>query len=362
MTCYSHSRISTFEQCRYKYKLQYIDRVKVDVPTTVEAFMGKRVHETLEKLYSDLKFCKENSLPDLLKFLQEEWKKNWHDNVVIVRKGMTPENYLLMAIKFVSDYYETYEPFTEKVIAIEKKISIDLGEGYKLIGYIDRLDFGDDYEIHDYKTNGNLTAQEYLDKDRQLALYALAIKNEFPDAKDVKLVWHFLAFNKEMYSSRTDQELEDLKKSVIDLIKEIESCKKFEPKESALCNWCDYKEICPRFKHSYSSGEFKSNNQLTLDTIDENNPYLKDDGSRLVDEYVKLNERKKKTVDLIDQELEKIDSEGDAIEFAKKEFKKLNWENSFDDDPNIPQDAQKKYLIEVEKQFVEKIVSRWVWR
>ena len=64
MTCYSHSRISTFEQCRYKYKLQYIDKVKVDVPTTVEAFMGDLVHRTLEKLYNDLKFEKKNSKED----------------------------------------------------------------------------------------------------------------------------------------------------------------------------------------------------------------------------------------------------------------------------------------------------------
>ena len=53
MASYSHSRIETFQQCRYKYKLQYIDRIKVDVPATVEAFMGDLVHRTLEKLYKE---------------------------------------------------------------------------------------------------------------------------------------------------------------------------------------------------------------------------------------------------------------------------------------------------------------------
>jgi hypothetical protein len=37
---YSHSKLSTFEQCRYKYKLSYLDKIKEDVPSTVEAFMG----------------------------------------------------------------------------------------------------------------------------------------------------------------------------------------------------------------------------------------------------------------------------------------------------------------------------------
>ncbi len=37
MAVYSHSKLSMFEQCRYKYKhkLQYIDKVEVDVPTII---------------------------------------------------------------------------------------------------------------------------------------------------------------------------------------------------------------------------------------------------------------------------------------------------------------------------------------
>ena len=68
MTCYSHSRISTFEQCKYKYKLQYIDRVKVDIPTTIECFMGDMVHQALEKLYSMLKFQKTMSIEEVIIF------------------------------------------------------------------------------------------------------------------------------------------------------------------------------------------------------------------------------------------------------------------------------------------------------
>jgi len=77
MTTYSNSRLSTFENCKYKYKLQYIDKIKVDVPTTVEAFMGDLVHQTLEKLYTDLKFQKLNTLKELLKFYHDLWEKEW---------------------------------------------------------------------------------------------------------------------------------------------------------------------------------------------------------------------------------------------------------------------------------------------
>ena len=66
MTLYSHSRLTTFENCPYKYKLKYIDRVETEDFETVEAFLGSRVHDALEKLYRDLLNGKELSLGDLL--------------------------------------------------------------------------------------------------------------------------------------------------------------------------------------------------------------------------------------------------------------------------------------------------------
>ncbi len=36
MVIYSNSRISTFEQCKYKYKLQYIEKIRVPQDTTIE--------------------------------------------------------------------------------------------------------------------------------------------------------------------------------------------------------------------------------------------------------------------------------------------------------------------------------------
>ena len=113
MTVYSHSRLSTFEQCPYKFKLRYIDKVKTEVEESVEAFMGVRVHETLEKLYSDLRYQKKNTLEDLLAFLHDKWEKNWNESIVIVKREYTKDNYLKMAEKFVSDYYKQYEPFDQ---------------------------------------------------------------------------------------------------------------------------------------------------------------------------------------------------------------------------------------------------------
>ena len=54
------------------------------------------------------------------------------------------------------------------------------------------------FEVHDYKTNMTLARQEELDQDRQLAMYSLWVREQFSDFKKVRLVWHFVAFDKEI--------------------------------------------------------------------------------------------------------------------------------------------------------------------
>lgn len=310
MPVYSHSRLSCYEQCPQKYKLKYLDKVETEVEESIEAYLGSRVHETLEKLYLDLNYQKVNSLDELWGYFRSEWKKNWDDSIVIVKEEYGPDNYLRMGEKFITDYYNKYKPFDQgKTIALEERVLITLDDSgeYKLQGYIDRVMESEDgyYEVHDYKTNSRLPLPEYLDNDRQLALYAIGIKDRYPDVKDVKLVWHFLAFDKEVISTRTDQELEDLKKDVICLINKIESDDKFEASPSLLCDWCEFKPICRQWSHLYSVREKPENE------------YMADSGVKLVNQYADLKAKKKKFNDEIDRELEKV--EGALISFAENE-------------------------------------------
>jgi putative RecB family exonuclease len=310
MTVYSHSRLSTFEQCPYKYKLQYIDKVEPVVTQSIEAFLGSCVHEVLEKLYKDLQFEKKNSLEDLLNYLHEIWEKNWDDSIVIVKKQYTKDNYIRMGEKFIKNYYNRYQPFTKgKTIALEDriKISLDSEGNYLLQGFIDRLVEGSDgfYEIHDYKTNSRLPLPSQIKSDRQLALYMIGVKNNYPDAKGVKLIWHFLAFDKELDSTRTNEELEKLKKETIALIDKIESEEKFEACVSFLCDWCEFKPVCKQWSHLYKIRE-KSESE-----------YSKEPGVKLVNRYAELKDKKKKFVDEVDSELEEIEKA--LFSFSEKE-------------------------------------------
>ena len=73
MVLYSHSRLSSFEQCPFKYKCRYIDKLKPDIKTTIEGFLGNAVHSTLEWVYT---YSRERTFE--LDELIEYYAKLWH--------------------------------------------------------------------------------------------------------------------------------------------------------------------------------------------------------------------------------------------------------------------------------------------
>ena len=123
---------------------------------------------------------------------------------------------------------------------------MDKQKEYFIRGYIDRLVLNEDgeYEVHDYKTANNLPRQEEVDNNTQLPLYAIAIKELFGEDKEVLLIWHYLAYNKKIYSRRNNEQLKQLRKETIELIKKIESTTEFPANKTILCDWCEYRDVC----------------------------------------------------------------------------------------------------------------------
>ena len=91
MKIYSHSMVSTYENCPHQFKLKYIEKPEIEKIDGIEAFLGKRVHETLEKLHKELILSKQNSLDELLEFYKSSWAKNYKENIVIRKKDTAPK-------------------------------------------------------------------------------------------------------------------------------------------------------------------------------------------------------------------------------------------------------------------------------
>lgn len=299
---YSHSRLETFESCPRKFKYQYVDRVEVPERDSVEAFLGTQCHTALETLYKNKLMGKSWTKDEFLKFYSDVWEKEKHDEIFIVNKQYSLQDYFNQGYDSLAKYWDRYYPFeSEKTISLEQRIymSLDNSDRYRLQGFIDRLSKKPDgtWQIRDYKTKRRLPTIDEAAKDRQLALYQLGIKKMWENVDKVELIWHYLLFDEEVKSTRDQADLEKLRVETIHVIQDVEEAIRtdyFPPHESALCDWCDYSHICPVKKHftqviQLSPKEFKANDGVVL----------ADRHTELVNRKVELKEQLDEIEDLI---------------------------------------------------------------
>ena len=109
---YSHSKLSTFEQCRQKYKFRYIDEIPPPI-RSIELHLGTTVHTALEKLYADAQQGRIMQLDDLLTFFQDKWDESYSPQLRIVRRKTTARSYAELGRQMLKDYHWSFHPFTE---------------------------------------------------------------------------------------------------------------------------------------------------------------------------------------------------------------------------------------------------------
>ena len=314
MPLYSHSRLGTYENCPFQYKLRYVDKVKPILGNTIESFMGSMVHDSLEWLYKLAQDSNIVSKESLIKKYSDLWSESWKDDIRVVKKELTADNFKETGKTCLEMYYDRYYPFDQAItIGLEERMIIELPEEKKMQGYIDRLDkIGDGhFSVHDYKTSSRVPPQAKADQDRQLGLYALAVKQKYPEVEKIDLVWHYVRFDEEVKSSRTQQQLDSMVNETVNLIKDVESAtelKNFPTKTSILCNWCEFKAQCPEYSHQYAS----KTDIPTLDTT----TMTAAQAAETVDKLVEMKEKKKTLSADMDAMIETLES--NLITYSKE--------------------------------------------
>lgn len=249
MPQYSHSRLSSYENCPRQFRYRYIDQVKTETEG-IEAFVGKRVHEILERLYHHVaRHRRPPSLSQVHERFQKDWLLHWHKDVQIVRREFDREHYQQIGVRCLENYYRGHYPFDEgETVGIEQNIQLTLDPAgrYSLRGIIDRVVRRGEgrYEIHDYKT-GALPPRRRIDEDRQLTLYQIGLEQTYSDVREVELIWHYLSFNRTFTKQRSREELDAIQAKTRELIDVIETSVDYPAQPGPLCRWCDYRGICP---------------------------------------------------------------------------------------------------------------------
>lgn len=250
MAVYSHSRLSSYENCPRQFEYRYVKKVESE-REGIEAFLGKRVHEILERLYHHLKrHGRPPSLRQVLERFDKDWALRWHEQVEIVRRENAVDHYQRHGKHCLENYYRSRYPFDqEETVAVEHNVSLKLDpEGqYRMRGVVDRIarTAPGAYEVHDYKTGAYLPRADHFQTDRQLALYQIGLEQGYGDVERVELVWHYLHHNRTIRSRRSPEQLETLQAETISRIDEIEAASEYPAKPSKLCWWCDFRDLCP---------------------------------------------------------------------------------------------------------------------
>jgi putative RecB family exonuclease len=250
---FSPSSLSCFDNCPKQYHFRYVEPLEVD-QEGIEAFVGKRVHEVLERLY---RFVLEGMMPSLARVI---WR--YHQNfaaqfdaarVRVVREGTEPLWYRSVGERGLRNYYQRHYPFDDAkgTLGLERAIRFDLaGDGrYAVRGIIDRLVRARDgaLEIHDFKTGRRVPSQDELDRDRQLGLYELGVRELLGETGEVRLVWHYVVPDQVRTSTRTAAQRAALREATAEAIDRIRSETDWAPRPSGLCDWCEFRAHCPAF-------------------------------------------------------------------------------------------------------------------
>lgn len=240
---WSATSFKTYLQCKRKFYLQYILKIKEHTislkPKPYE--LGDIIHSILEEYYTldenhtELSFEKieflfnkfKSSNPFLILDL-EIWKKKIYDFHI----------------------YDKERLKNRKIIALEKSFDCEF-EGIKIKGVIDRIDkFEDNYEVIDYKTSSSLSVDTLKNyektNDFQLEFYYVAMSEIF---KTDKIEAYYYDLNNTTLISEValDKKLELLSekfKELKEISKEKISFSKCEDKTN--CTYCSYSTICNR--------------------------------------------------------------------------------------------------------------------
>ena len=197
---YSYSKLGTYHNCPYSYKLIYQDHVKRN--NGVYGVLGSKLHEIMERLEHD-KITKEDAL--------NEWETEVDILDFADELNFPTENAKNNYLKDVELYLEHFKPldFENKETLVEQEFEIELC-GITLMGYIDLAIIDHDKKeitIVDYKTSSknSFTKDKLVHKCHQLMLYAKAMEERYKGYKIVETKFDMVKYGEHKKTGRVKE-------------------------------------------------------------------------------------------------------------------------------------------------------------
>lgn len=258
---FSPSSINNYLECPKKFELQNLYQMpqrgffdEAEEVGTNAMDRGSLVHEVMENIVKEKIYNKEE-IPALVEklYAQEKYKNKILALDLPLIKQMVDVSYL-RNISYIKSAEKT---------TTEEELHLIL-DGFKFIGFADRLDFNKDgtVDIIDYKTNKNTI--DGKKRQIQLGFYALALQKRGYKVK--RLVLDMLRLEKPVEliveedqisvkggigtNSRADFNLKDFRQELIEICNQISHDYEHEfipTDDSNKCRFCGYKLYCPKW-------------------------------------------------------------------------------------------------------------------
>ena len=272
---YSYSKISTYKQCKFKFKLKYLDKNFL-FSANIATDFGSLVHETEENI---AKALQANTPVDYValknNFIIECRKLALKYPTEFYSKDKSNRTYQEKAYLYLDSAIYRLERFLQqnpnlRIIGIEQKFEYNYDNVHSFNGSIDRAFLNvdtDEIIIQDIKTWSVPVSNSELKAPLQFAVYTMAAQSLWNiDPTKVRCEYD-LPLCDEVQPAQS-QDLVNEGRAVLDKLFTGIHKEDFKPSVTALCHWCEYnpltnpsiietkpEAVCPYFSTWRQSGD-----------------------------------------------------------------------------------------------------------
>lgn len=245
---FSYSRIDTYSQCGFRYKLRYVDKHYVNTDSLATE-LGTAVHETEEAIANAIKAGEtvnytalKNKLILNMIELEHKYPEAW---VALDKSNRNCKDKLFEYLKSGIYRLENFLMANGhlQVIATEQEFEFDF-QGTIFHGFIDRILYNtltNKYIVQDIKTYAVPVEKKNLETPLQFVVYTLAMKELFGVTVEQVECSYDLPFCNIIQKAGKDGFVQIGADKLNELLSGIGN-QDFAPNPTPLCHWCEY---CP---------------------------------------------------------------------------------------------------------------------
>jgi hypothetical protein len=272
---YSYSKISTYKQCKFKFKLKYLDKNYL-FSANIATDFGSLVHETEEAIALAIQAGQPVNYVALKnRFIIESHKLAHKYPNEFFNPDKSGKTYQEKAYLYLDSAIYRLENFLKqnpslKIIGVEQKFEYDYDGVHSFNGSIDRafqnITTGE-IIIQDIKTWAVPAQNSELKAPLQFAVYMMAAEKLWGVPFDKIRCEYDLPLCDLTQAALSDNIVAESKPVLDKLFKGIHD-ENFRPTVSALCHWCEYnplnnpaildtkpEAVCPYFSTWQKSGD-----------------------------------------------------------------------------------------------------------